>query len=588
MLVGPIFSREALTAPRRVRHYLSRGAYCSVLFILMWTAWQTLVGFQRVGSAGDLARFGELLFQFLAVVQISLALFFAPILAGSSISAEKDRRTFVLLLVTDLTNWEIVVGKLLSSLLQLGVLLLSALPAFGLCLLLGGASMDQVLRLFAVTASAAIAAGALGILLASWRDKTFQTVALTVLILVLYLTLVEAVFGSDSTRFAFPRSSASWHAMASPFSAVRSVLHPPARASGWFGNEWGFVGFMISVAVVLIVVAVSTLRIWNPGGDRVKLKRELTEEEEKRLFAQPAQRVPTKSRAIWENPISWREIRTRAYGRRPLLIKAAYVALFLLVFGAFAFTVADEFAPDRLTVAKAVVPIIIVSLILVNAQAVTAITSERDVGALDLLLVTDISPKEFIFGKILGIAYNTKEMIVLPIGLCVYLLVMGYVGAEVWLYLLLGLAVLVTFSIALGLHGALAYEKTRAAIANSLGTIFFLFVGILICIFLILNGGRFESQFASFVVFIFAGSIAMYVSLSVRNPSGALALASGTCPFLTWWAIAHLLPRGTGGGGDPLGGFLAFALSYGFATLAMLVPAVSEFDVALGRTVAND
>jgi ABC-type transport system involved in multi-copper enzyme maturation permease subunit len=587
LLVGPIFVREAITVPRRFRHYLARGAYSSVLFILMWTAWQTMVGFQRIGTAGDLARFGEILFQFLAVMQVALALFFAPILAGSAISAEKDRRTFVLLLMTDLTNGEIVVGKLLSSLLQMSVLLAASLPILGLCLLLGGASMGQLLRLFAVTASTAFAAGALGIVIASWRDKTFQTLALTVLIVVLYLVLTEAVALLPEGWGVSPETIQS---LLSPFHAVRAVLYPaPDRGPGPVSVEWGMIALMLAAAAVLIAVAVVTLRIWNPGGDRVVHKHEVSEEEEKRLFQAAHAHAKVESRSIWDNPILWREIRTRAYGRKPLLIKAAYVVLFVMICAYFAASVANEFEPGRLTISKAVVPVVVVTLILVNAQAVTAITSERDGRALDLLLVTDVTPKEFIFGKIWGVLFNTKEMIILPIGLCLYLLGAGYVKFEVWFYLVAGLAMLVTFSVTLGLHEALAYEKTRAAVANSLGTIFFLFVGILVCIFLILNGGRFESQLVSFAVFIFAGSIAMYASLSVRNPSPALALASGICPFLTWWAIVHLLPRGAiGSGGDPLGGFLAFGLSYGFATLAMLVPALSEFDVALGRTVAED
>ena len=42
----------------------------------------------------------------------------------------------------------------------------------------------------------------------------------------------------------------------------------------------------------------------------------------------------------------------------------------------------------------------ILSLILINAQGVTALTSERDTGALDLLLVTELSPGDFIYGKL--------------------------------------------------------------------------------------------------------------------------------------------------------------------------------------------
>src|SRR4029077_12810899 len=110
-------------------------------------------------------------------------------------------------------------------------------------------------------------------------------------------------------------------------------------------------------------------------------------------------------------PSLWREIATRGYGRRPLLVKAAYFLVLALI-GYYALAVADKGA---WAAAWGLVPIAILSLLLVSAQAVTAITSERDVGALDLLLVTDLTPREFIFGKLLGVAYNTKEFLLPPL-----------------------------------------------------------------------------------------------------------------------------------------------------------------------------
>jgi ABC-type Na+ efflux pump permease subunit len=270
-------------------------------------------------------------------------------------------------------------------------------------------------------------------------------------------------------------------------------------------------------------------------------------------------------------------------------VKAAYFVVFATISLVFYFATVNNPHVRRTEIAKAVVPIVITSLILVNVQAVTAITSERDGRALDLLLVTDISPKEFIFGKIWGVLYNVKEMVLLPLALSIYLLAVGRVGWEVWTYVVTGMLVLVAFSITLGLHASLAYVQTRAAIITSLGTIVFLFIGVLVCIFLILvsgGGGGFAAQVASFVVFICVGAVGMYAVLAVRNQSGALAWAAPLCPILTFYAIAHFLKGdpGSARGGDPLGSFLAIALSYGFAVLAMLVPAVSEFDVATGRT----
>ena len=51
-------------------------------------------------------------------------------------------------------------------------------------------------------------------------------------------------------------------------------------------------------------------------------------------------------------------------------------------------------------------------------------------------------------------------------------------------------------------------------------------------------------------------------------------------PFWSFYCVISLF------NGDILAAFLFSAGIYGFALLAMLVPAVSDFDIALGRTNA--
>ena len=69
------------------------------------------------------------LFQILAPLQLALAVFFSALLAASAVAQEKDRRTLVLLLLTHLSNSELVLGKLLASLLNVLVLLGGGLAA---------------------------------------------------------------------------------------------------------------------------------------------------------------------------------------------------------------------------------------------------------------------------------------------------------------------------------------------------------------------------------------------------------------------------------------------------------------------------
>jgi ABC-type transport system involved in multi-copper enzyme maturation permease subunit len=161
-LLGPIFARETLTLPRRARHYMLRAAYLGLLWVLGLTVWQTTVGWSQTATLGDNARFNLLLFQLLTFVQLTLLLFFAALSAAGAITQEKDRRTFVLLLLTDLRNYEIVLGKLFGSLLQILFFLLATIPLLGLTLLLGGVAPAQVAEAMVVLAGTAVAAGSLG------------------------------------------------------------------------------------------------------------------------------------------------------------------------------------------------------------------------------------------------------------------------------------------------------------------------------------------------------------------------------------------------------------------------------------------
>jgi hypothetical protein len=600
-MLGPIFLRECLTLPRRQRHYVMRTVYLGALWILGLTAWQVLIGWEQTATLGDNARFGLILFEVLAFVQLTLLLFFAALSAASTITQEKDRRTFLLLLLTDLRNYEIVLGKLLGSLLQIALFLAGMVPVLAMLMLLGGVSGEQVLQATVVLAATALAAGSLGGMVALWRDKTFQALALTTLLLVLYLCLVHALsaltlLGGSVT----PAAVGAWQTRLQPFFALQAVVEPLATEASAIAPAYEFALAMLVLSVLLNGWAVLRLRVWNPSGEPI-MQREQPEEEEAKDRTR-AHAAPGPVRRVWANPILWREIATRAYGRRPLLVKLAY----LLVVALVCYYALAPVRSGRVEWAAAggLVPVAILSLLLVSAQAVTAITSERDIGALDLLLVTDLTPREFIFGKLGGILYNTKEYLIAPLVLAVIYAVRGQLASpsprfysamlftknlEAGLAVVGGGMVLLAFAVVLGMHVALRTESSRLAVLNTLGTVFFLSVGTLVSIGLILINGRFEYQWASFIFFIAAGIGGLWWVLNGERPSAALSLASWLCPIAVFYTAMNILigKPGQQESTDPLIPFLVVGGTFGFAVAAMLVPLLSEFDVALGRTTGG-
>ena len=592
MLIGPVFAREVAIAPRRIKLYVARTTYVLALLVLACTAWLVLTGTQLVRDLGDLARFATSLFQILAPLQLALAAFFSALLAASEVAHEKDRKTLILLLLTNLSNCELVLGKLLASLLTVLVLLAAALPVFFLTALLGGVSYGQIARAFAVTLATALVCGSLGSTLALWREKTFQALAMTVLVLVLWLAVGEIIAAGVLGESLAGLPCRALAAGLSPWQAILEAARPYVHdqpSLGLLGTPvYMFLATAAAIALLLNGVAVAMVRVWNPSrNDEGRMMSDECPTPEKDGAAKPLvdhsslithhSSLPT--RRVWDNPIIWREICTWAYGRKILVVRLAYLVLFALA-AAGLYVMAGGGQSDLVLVSLA-----LLSLVLVNAQAVTSLTSERDVRALDLLLVTDLTPKEVVFGKLGGVLYNTKEMVLLPMLLCVGLWFAGGLSLENLLLLLAGLAVLYAFAAMLGLHAGMTYANSGVAIATSLGTLFFLFLGVAVCMRIMMAfSGSFSAQFLPFFAFMVFGGVGLYAVLGLRNPSTAIGVASFLCPIATFYAITSYLMEPP----SPLAMFLVTSAAYGFTVAAMLVPAICEFDVATGRTTLDE
>ncbi|QEG32943.1 ABC transporter permease subunit [Bythopirellula goksoeyrii] len=591
MLIGPVFSREVTTSVRNLRLYLQRAVYVAALFGLVLTAWLILLGSQSVRSLSDLARFGSAVFGLLAPLQMAMAVAFAALLTTAAVAQEKDRRTLDLLLMTRMTNAELVLGKLLASSLSVFVLIIAAVPLLMLLTLLGGVSYGQVFRVVGVTLAAAAVAGSLGSTLALWREKTFQSLAMTALGLVLWVVGGEVLASGRLESEWLGAPAETWAIALSPLRAILAAIQPLRDTNPLF--EWCggavnlFMLLSIAAAVLLNLWAILRMRVWNPSQE---LQPRLTDEQAEKLASQAAANPKEKtSKQVWDNPILWREVCTWAYGKKIVVVKAAYLVIFAICAVALVAMLDPEtssgsrYAASLPVMAKPLLPLMVLGLVLVNALAVTSLTNERDLRALDLLLVTDLSPKEIIYGKLLGTFYNSKEMILLPLALSGILWFTGELSTENIVFLTLAFLVMNCFVAMLGVHCGMTYAVSQTAVGVSLSTVLFLLLGIGVCMRMMMAfQNSFTYQLQAFIAFMVCGGAGMFYALGIRNPSRAIALASGVTPFATYIVITNYFQQSFGAA------FLITVVTYVFITAAMLVPAVYEFDVATGRTTGQD
>ncbi len=549
MILGAVFEREILVVPRTRGLYVARGLAAATLLGLIATSWLVLTGTQSVATIGDSARFGAALMRLLAPLQLILAMLAATLVAVLAVGMEKDRRTLELLLVSRLGDAQLVLGKLGGSLLRTGLLLVAAAPLFILASLFGGVTVWQVARLFAVTAAAAATAASIATAAAFWRDTTFQAIAITAAALVTWMAAGEA-----AAVFASP----SIGSIVSPARAAFDALSP----SGDLGLT-RFLAFCGGLSIASCGLAVARVRQWNTATE---------------VRRQQSAHVTARRRDVWANPVLWREVCTRAHGRAMIVVRLAWIAIFAVAVAAIAVE-ANAPRPDRFAIAAAVVPMVLASLLAVAALAVTTVTSERDRGTLDLLLVSDLEPREFVQGKLLGTIVATREIVVLPLIVCIALVPLGLATVEDAAYLVGGLVILTGFAAVLGVYAGLSHPLSRMAISVTLGIVTFLSIGVATAMrIMVAFGGNFELQLAPFLAVIVGGGVGLYAALSARNPSPAVGWASALLPTLTFVAITGFLQ------GSTLQVFLVVVAAYGFATLALLVPSIAAFDLLTGRS----
>ena len=159
-MAGPIFTKELRVSSRRRRNYVLRGAYLAVLTIFVVLVWLATVRWDSYGSyayrVSRMALAGRTIIVWIAWFQFIAIQLVAVIMLSTSISEEVYAKTLGVLMTTPINSFQIVVGKLLSKILQLLILLAASLPILAVLRVLGGVPWDFVVASLCITLTSAL------------------------------------------------------------------------------------------------------------------------------------------------------------------------------------------------------------------------------------------------------------------------------------------------------------------------------------------------------------------------------------------------------------------------------------------------
>jgi hypothetical protein len=223
---GPVFIFESLIIARSRQVYAGRVLFVVAMLAGLWISWwnnaqppgpgQPPVA--RPGTMQELASAGASFFFALAGIQLSMVLLVAPAATAGAICQDRARGVLAQMATTDLSDSEIVLGKLFSRLAPILALLACALPVVSLAALLGGIDGRAIVGLFAVSAAVAVFGCALALAISVEVVKTDEVV-MAVLAFTIFWLLSLPLWGGLARAYGLPPPP-DWFFATNPFVLV--------------------------------------------------------------------------------------------------------------------------------------------------------------------------------------------------------------------------------------------------------------------------------------------------------------------------------------------------------------------------------
>jgi ABC-type transport system involved in multi-copper enzyme maturation permease subunit len=384
-----VFVYEGLTAARRWQLYAMRALFVGLILLGMALIWSNGLPKAARGAAvsvRDLARFGELMYRTIALIELTLVLLAAPAATAGAVCHDKARGALDHMLATDLSNTEIVLGKLGVRLIPVLGLIACTLPVLALAGLLGGIEPVALVGLFAVAIGCAVVGCSLAMALSVYGRKTHEVLMMTYLVVIVWIIapgLVDAV----AHLLSWGPPAVWW---SNPYLLALAPSDRPARLG--MGTYLGFLAGCLAVGIVSTGLATARIRrVTSSQAGRAAAGRRRSGLVRSFL----ARRLPGPS--LDGNPVAWREWHRTRPSSMMRIIWGLYSAL-----GVLSLCLASSWLPggppgEGIAYMSALQ--VSVGLLLLSVAAATSLAEVRARGSLDVLLSTPISTRSILAGK---------------------------------------------------------------------------------------------------------------------------------------------------------------------------------------------
>ncbi len=490
-LAGPIFDKELRVSSRRRRNYVLRFAYVGLFTFLLALVWSEIVayGTTSVYQVSRMARAGQAIIGVVVWFQFVMTQVVAIVMLSTSISDEIYHRTLGLLMTTPIGSLQIVLGKLLSKLLQLVLLLGIALPLLAIVRVFGGVPWDFLVCSLCVTLTTVVFVGSLSLFFSIFTRRAYVTIIATILAIALlfaFIPMMMAFLARFMFRQGVPWNLKSMLCCVNPYAVMVFASEALESARPVGSTAWPVhCAVMLGASALLLFLATVLVR-------RAALRQAVGG-----LVARRASRVAretrdegdaTRVRRVVGSPVFWKERRTPLLGRRKIVMMVLILlglGLLLLTYGLCA---ANRTLDDEETHAAYVVVLTALGMLFTVVMPATCITSEKESRAWPLLLTTTLADWAIVWGKLWGALCRCLPAWAPLFGHVVVFTLAGMIHPVALVQLGILVAWIVIFLASTGLYFSTRFKHTTTAVianmalAGSLWAVIPILLGITLAI----------------------------------------------------------------------------------------------------------
>lgn len=178
MRLNPIVKKDVKVQSRSMKICWAVFAYELILALVFFMAIFIIQGNSRY-STENIYSSMVWLYPVLGVTQLVVLGLVVPVQTASSISGEKERQTFDIMMTTSMTPFSIIMGKVMTAIVQSMFYVVASMPIMALSFIIGGVSWGYLFWFLGVAFLVSFFTASIGILCSSLCKKTIGAVILS-------------------------------------------------------------------------------------------------------------------------------------------------------------------------------------------------------------------------------------------------------------------------------------------------------------------------------------------------------------------------------------------------------------------------